>query len=708
MPNATSYKPSSPAETLLPGKKRQPRALILVLILLIAGWLVAYALTLWSLRQTTLENGLAESASLARSFERHLTQTLEMIEMASLSVAPEQDIRHAKHPFSAQLKLLLNQAPYLRSISLVNPEGIIIASSLQDNVGTPLPPIDFYPDAPQDTPLLRIGLPLRGRDLYNAEIPGLTQPLAADEAFFLPVIRPAPGKNAGLRIVATLNPDYFLLHFQQLMPSTAGFVQVLRHDGRLLISSWPQDNPSAPEPAGAVHQQLASADFGEMAQSLDGGFEVLTGYRTSSHFPVVVAIHLNRAHVLQRWQSESRRLSLIVFPILLALTAAILMIWRRQKRLEEKERELLEQRLLAASLFEATSDGVLITTPDGQIITSNPAYERISGYSADEMRGRNPRMLSSGLHDQAFFQTLWQAVESTGHWQGEIVNRHKDGHFFHNLLTINAVSGPDGRTHHLIGVATDITQLKANEAELKSARDRAESASHAKSVFLGTMSHELRTPMHGVLGMTELLLRSPMGERQTYQLKVIRSSAQRLLGILEQLLDYTDFEAHGITLSISGFDPRQLLSDLLAEFAPQAAHKSLQLKCTFAPDAPASILGDPLRVKQTLANLLSNAVKFTESGSIDVSLSLDPATGLNIAVSDTGIGIATERQNQIFEAFTQIEDSANRRFGGLGLGLALAYRLAHAMGGKLSVNSVPGQGSCFTLNLPLLPPPKVG
>ena len=141
---------------------------------------------------------------------------------------------------------------------------------------------------------------------------------------------------------------------------------------------------------------------------------------------MVVAIHLNRAHVLQRWQSESRRLSLIVFPILLALTAAILMIWRRQKRLEEKERELLEQRLLAASLFEATSDGVLITTPDGQIITSNPAYERISGYSADEMRGRNPRMLSSGLHDPAFFQTLWQAVASTGHWQGEIVNRHKD------------------------------------------------------------------------------------------------------------------------------------------------------------------------------------------------------------------------------------------------------------------------------------------
>lgn len=700
MPYDTSCNPSLSADAGKLSGTSQQRGLLLALSLLIAGWLVAYVLTIWSLRQSALDHGLSEAARHARNFELQLTQTLETIEMAALGLGSEADLTAPQGQFSSQLKRLLNQTPYLRSISLIDAEGMVMASSSPENIGTLLPSLDLFPPAAANDPLLRIGLPVRGRDLYKASLPDAAHPLIATDPYFLPVVRQAVGEHPGLRIVTALNPDYFVLHFQQMLPSTEGFIQLLRQDGQLLISTRPDDAPAAERPAGTVHDDLEGAPFGTRTQTLANGFAALSAFRGSSRYPALIVVHLDQLTVLQRWQAEIRRLSLIVFPVLVALTVAILLIWRRQKRLEAKERELLEQRLLAASLFEATSDAVLITTPGGQILSSNPAFERMSGYSADAVRGRNPRLLASGEHGPDFFENLWHQVNTTGHWQGEIVNRHQDGHLFHNLLTINAVAGPDGETHHLIGVAADITQLKAHEAELQAARDRAEAASHAKSVFLATMSHELRTPMHGVMGMTELLLRSSLSERQHYQLGVIRSSAERLLAVLEQLLDFTDFEARGISLFPTRFNPHDLLQEVAAEFAESAQRKSLDFTQSTAADVPTRLTADSARVKQVVRILLSNAIKFTEQGGIECLATWDRGGRLRLVVRDTGIGIAASRQSAIFEPFTQIEDAANRRFGGLGLGLALARRLVAAMGGELAVNSTPGEGSCFTVRIP--------
>ncbi|BCU07951.1 PAS domain S-box protein [Allochromatium tepidum] len=205
----------------------------------------------------------------------------------------------------------------------------------------------------------------------------------------------------------------------------------------------------------------------------------------------MIAVHLDRGYIQAQWLREVGRLSMIVVPILAALSVAILLLWLRRRRLEQQRAELERQRRLASSVFEASSDAIMLTTPSGEILSTNPAFERMTGYSGAEALGRNPRLLSSGLHDQTFYRDLWDAVVTQGHWRGEIVNRRRDGELYTAILTIDAVHDEQGELRHYVGVTSDITDRKRHEAELLAAKERAETAARAKTTFLSTMSHEL-------------------------------------------------------------------------------------------------------------------------------------------------------------------------------------------------------------------------
>ena len=241
--------------------------------------------------------------------------------------------------------------------------------------------------------------------------------------------------------------------------------------------------------------------------------------------------------------------------------------------------------------------------------------------------------------------------------------------------------------------------------DLLAAKEMAEAASQAKSQFLANMSHEIRTPMNGVLGMTELLVNTPLTERQRHMVTTVHRSGTALLEIINDILDFSKIEAGKLALEQLTFGLRQTIEEAVELFAEPAGTKGLELTCFVSPDAPDTVIGDPVRLRQVLLNLLGNAVKFTEQGEVSLwvhCLSADAErVTLKCEVKDTGIGISQETQQQLFAAFSQADGSTTRRFGGTGLGLAIVKQLVRLMDGEVGIHSVPGHGSTFWFTVQL-------
>jgi len=263
----------------------------------------------------------------------------------------------------------------------------------------------------------------------------------------------------------------------------------------------------------------------------------------------------------------------------------------------------------------------------------------------------------------------------------------------------------DGTIYALCGISTDITDRKQIEDALVEAKDLAEHAARVKSIFLANMSHEIRTPMNGIIGLTQLALNKPISPEVQDYLEKIRSSSDSLLGILNDILDYSRMEAGRMTIEHNPFVLDEVLNNLTNMFSIRAEEKQLHFAMDVAPDVPHDLIGDPLRIQQVLTNLLGNAVKFTERGKVLLKVALreerNSMARLEFSVQDTGIGIAPQDIAKLFQPFSQADGSITRRFGGSGLGLTISHNLLKLMGSELRVKSTPGKGSTFSFELVL-------
>ncbi|WP_281184118.1 ATP-binding protein [Trichlorobacter lovleyi] len=420
-----------------------------------------------------------------------------------------------------------------------------------------------------------------------------------------------------------------------------------------------------------------------------------------------------------------------VFHIILvvALVVVLMLIWSFQlrRKVEEKTREIvdgkqklrtlvdqlsltnhqLEEKALAVEeeatrrrlIFEQSRDGIVAIDADGKVYEANQRFAEMLGYEHEKLLEMHVWDWDAHLKCEDI-QLMIEKIGSDGELF-ETRHRRKDGTVY-DVEVSSSVCCWSGRKL-IYCSCRDITDRKFHEADLLAARKAADAANQAKSEFLANMSHEIRTPMNGVLGMAELLGYTDLNPKQEEYLTCIKHSGDSLLSLINDILDLSKIEAGKMELEFSDFSLRRAINDIVNTQLTLIHKKQLQLQLDLADDLPAVVRGDQLRFKQILLNLLSNAIKFTEQGSICITLQLLQQQQFEVLVRlnirDTGIGMTYEEQQKVFAPFSQADNSITRKFGGTGLGLAICRQLAELMGGRISVVSAQGQGSCFSLDL---------
>ncbi|HIJ86189.1 MAG TPA: response regulator [Desulfuromonadales bacterium] len=363
-----------------------------------------------------------------------------------------------------------------------------------------------------------------------------------------------------------------------------------------------------------------------------------------------------------------------------------------RKRAEEARRKL-------ARAVEQCPVTIVITDTDGTIEFVNPHFTELTGYSAEEAIGKNPRVLKSDKTPPEVFTDLWSTITKGKTWEGDFVNKGKDGTLFWEHAVISAMLDENGAITHYLAVKEDVTEKKKILEELTAARDTAEAATLAKSQFLATMSHEIRTPMNGVIGMTGLLLETELTDEQRGYAEIVSRSGENLLSLINDILDYSKIEAGRLDMEMLVFDLRTTLEDTAELLTFRAQDAGLELICHMDPSVPTYLKGDPGRLRQIITNLAGNAIKFTHEGEVVIGAELESEQGeavtIRFTVRDTGIGIPRSRLAAVFEPFTQADGSTTRKYGGTGLGLAICKQLTALMGGEIGIESEEGVGSTF-------------
>lgn len=368
------------------------------------------------------------------------------------------------------------------------------------------------------------------------------------------------------------------------------------------------------------------------------------------------------------------------------------------------ERRLAEDKLRKLSrAVEQSPVTVMITDVQGKIEYVNPKFTQVSGYAISEVIGKSPSILKSGSHGVDFYKDMWGTILKGEEWRGEFHNRRKDGQLYWELATISPLRNRDGKTTHFIAIKEDITERKKAEAELRKAKEDAEAANRAKSDFLSHMSHELRTPMTAILGFAQLLEsfgEESFSERQNDCVKEILHAGYHLMELINEVLDLSSIESGKLSLSIEMVGIKPIIKDCISLILPLADQHNVTIKEISHGCSNNYVCADKTRLKQILLNLLSNAVKYNrEGGEVIIKCRKQGEKFVRISVTDTGEGFPKEEYMELFEPFKRLVSDRKKSIEGTGIGLSISKNLIQLMGGNLGVESSPGEGSTFWIDI---------
>ncbi len=483
-------------------------------------------------------------------------------------------------------------------------------------------------------------------------------------------------------------------------------------DLTLLKSPLPATSTSSPP---ALTRMAQEATRGSNSVDVRGyrdyrGVEVLGAWLWDHQLGLGLTTEIDANEALQSFYlTRNTILGVLLITVLMALGLTGFSIWigHSANRSISKARDELEYLVLdrtkelSFQKFALDQHAIVsITDAKGVINYVNDRFCAVSGYAKAELLGQNHRLVRTEETPDHVYQHMWSKLQKGDVWHGELKNKKKNGGAYWVSTTIVPERDKIGAPFRYIAISTDITNRKRVETELQIAQKMAEDATQAKSHFLANMSHEIRTPMNAVIGLSELCLNTTeVTPKQRDYLEKVHYSANSLLRIINDILDFSKIEAGKLDLESTPFELEAVLDSLRTLATIKTQEKGLELLFDRALDVPEHLVGDPLRLGQILLNLTNNAVKFTEKGEIVVAIRLLETdvqqVTLEFSVRDSGIGMTEKQQRGLFQSFSQADSSTTRQYGGTGLGLAISRNLVHMMGGKIHVDSAPGQGAEF-------------
>ncbi len=368
-----------------------------------------------------------------------------------------------------------------------------------------------------------------------------------------------------------------------------------------------------------------------------------------------------------------------------------------KRKMEDRIRKL-------SSAVEQSKVIVMITDIYGTVEYVNPKFEQVTGYSINEVVGRKASLIKSDSTDPEVFTNLWGTIKSGKEWKGEFLNKKKNGNLYWEAVSITPIRDENGYITNFLKIGEDVTESKNLHIELEKALERAEESVRLKSSILANMNHELRTPLMVILGMNQLLIDEISDDSHKQMLERVIESGKRLMNTLNSILDLSEIESDKTSFKLTEYSLDQNLEILFTLYARKAKERELNFNYQISSNGLIILVYERF-FEQTLVNLIDNAIKYTPSGSINITVDkemIDNQSWAKFCIKDTGIGIAKENLDLIFEEFRQVSEGMNRSFEGSGLGLTIVKKMVEVMHGNIQVESELGKGSIFTVRFPVI------
>ncbi|MGQ3046700.1 MAG: ATP-binding protein [Niveispirillum sp.] len=660
---------------------------------------------LWLERERALDQARRDVSNLALAFEEQSFWILSTVEQTLRTAKTEYETDPTGFDLRRFMRKHTMPEGFMVQMSIIGADGYLIDSSLgmgpEARITNYLDRAHVAVHVGQDTGSVFVGPPIVGRLSGRWSLPVSLR------------LNHLDGTLAGI-ITLAMDPFYLSAYYHKLDLGENGVVNLMGADGIIRARSSRADNGDGNSGLGQVLDDGALMSTArqtphgvvENISSVDGIHRLLA-FRQVRSYPLYALVGRALSDVLTPWWTLALRALAAATIASLGMIALFRALAVEARRRRAQSRDLSEaNRLLRLGEQLAMVGHWRFELSTRRLTWSDEVY-RIYGLRKDkfqptmeatlaahhpEDRDRLRELVTTAMQSGASYEMGLRIIRPTGE------TRH--------VVTRGVVEfGPDGKPFALFGAVSDVTDRTAQEEALLMARREAEAAARAKTDFLATVSHELRTPLNAVIGFADLLLTADLPETERRRYIGLQAEAGRtLLAVINDVLDFAKVDAGHLQLEEMPTDTVGMLQTCAELVRPMAQEKGLSLRIDLAADLPPWLMLDPTRVRQVVLNLLNNAVKFTQAGHVTLSATTiaDEGNGaLRIAVADTGIGIAPERQPQLFEPFHQADASTARRYGGTGLGLAICKRLVTLMGGRLGLSSEAGRGSLFWIEIPL-------